>query len=54
MLRGVTGKKEATLIGYLVFDTSEECYEYNENACYIAANQQAAKRFLKTFFSSGL
>jgi hypothetical protein len=46
----MTGKNAATLIGYSVFDTSEECYEYNENACYIAANQQAAKRFLNTSF----
>ena len=29
----MTGKNEVTLIGYSVFDTSQECYEYNENAC---------------------
>lgn len=46
----MTAESEATLIGYSVFDTSQECYEYNENACYIAANQQAAKRFLNTSF----
>ena len=46
----MTEKNEATLIGYSVFDTGQECYEYNENACYIAANQPAAKRFLTTSF----
>ena len=43
----MTGKNEATLIGYSVFDTSEDCYEYNENACFIAATQQSAKQFLQ-------
>ncbi|MCX7388171.1 MAG: hypothetical protein NTX48_16020 [Planctomycetales bacterium] len=46
----MTAESESTWVGYSVFDTSEECYEYNENACYIAANQQAAKRFLNTSF----
>ena len=46
----MTEMNEATLIGYSVFDTGQECYEYNENACYIAANQPAAKRFLTTSF----
>jgi len=43
----MTGKNEATLVGYSVFDTSEQCYEYNENACYIAATEQSAKQFLQ-------
>ena len=34
------------LIGYSVFDTSQECYEYNENACFIASTRQAAEEFL--------
>jgi hypothetical protein len=34
------------LIGYSVFDTSQECYEYNENACFIASTRQAAQEFL--------
>ena len=34
------------LIGYSVFDTGEECYEYNENACFIASTRQAAQEFL--------
>jgi hypothetical protein len=44
---------DATEIGYSVFDTSEESYEYCENACYIAANPQTAKRFLDTSFFPG-
>ena len=43
----MTAGSEATGIGYSVFDTSEECYEYNENACFIAATQSSAKRFLE-------
>jgi hypothetical protein len=34
------------LIGYSVFDTSQECYSYNENACFIASTRQAAEEFL--------
>ncbi|MEZ6035809.1 MAG: hypothetical protein R3C17_22140 [Planctomycetaceae bacterium] len=49
----MTAESEATWIGYSVFDTSQECYEYNENACYIAANQKTAKRFLDTSFFPG-
>jgi len=44
---------EATRIGYSVFNTSQECYEYCENACYIAANPQTAKRFLDASFFPG-
>ena len=46
----MTAESEATWVGYSVFDTSQECYEYCEDSCYIAANQQAAKRFLNTSF----
>jgi len=49
----MTAESEATWIGYSVFDTSQECYEYCENACYIAANTQSAKRFLDTSFFPG-
>ena len=49
----MTAESEATWIGYSVFDTSQECYEYNENACCIAANTQSAKRFLDTSFFPG-
>ena len=33
-------------IGYSVFDTGEECYEYNEYACFIAATPESAQEFL--------
>ena len=49
----MTAESEATWVGYSVFDTSQECYEYNENACYIAANPETAKRFLDTSFFPG-
>ncbi len=49
----MTAGIDATRIGYSVFNTSEECYEYCENACYIAANLQTAKRFLDTSFFPG-
>ncbi|MEZ6032313.1 MAG: hypothetical protein R3C17_09495 [Planctomycetaceae bacterium] len=49
----MTAESEATWIGYSVFDTSQECYEYCENACYIASNTQSAKRFLDTSFFPG-
>ena len=35
-----------SLVGYSVFDTGQECYEYNENACFIAATQSSAQPFL--------
>ncbi len=33
------------LIGYSVFDKHEECYEYNEDACYVAATRELADAF---------
>jgi len=33
-------------IGYSGFILFEECYEYNENACFIAGNQNMAKQFM--------
>ena len=32
-------------VGYSVFETFEECYQYNENACFIAATRAAADVF---------
>ena len=32
--------RHRSLIGYSVYDIGEECYEYNENACYIAATSE--------------
>jgi hypothetical protein len=37
---------ETSWIGYSVFDTAEDCYAYNENACYIASTQQSAREFI--------
>jgi hypothetical protein len=35
-----------TLIGYSVFETFEECYQYNEDACFIASDRDGAEEFL--------
>ena len=40
-----------TQIGYSVFETFEECYQYNENACFIAATRLAAEAFMKNGFT---
>lgn len=34
------------LIGYSAFEYLEDCYEYNENACYIAGSAESLKSFL--------
>jgi len=35
------------IIGYSGFDVFEECYGYDEDACYIADTEAAAHRFMK-------
>ena len=35
------------IIGYSGFDVSEECYGYNENACYIADTEARAHGFMR-------
>ena len=35
-----------TVVGYSGFILFEECYEYNENACFIADNENLAKDFM--------
>lgn len=35
-----------SFIGYSVFDTGQDCYEYNENACFIASTRASAREFL--------
>ncbi len=45
-----TAENETT-IGYSVFETFEECYQYNENACFIADTVQNAQRFLAAGFT---
>ena len=35
------------IIGYSAFILYEECYEYNENACFLADSPESLKEFLK-------
>lgn len=35
-----------TLVGYSIFEVSEECWQYNENACFIADSRESAGVFL--------
>ena len=42
----MSAEDRTLLIGYSVFDTAQECYEYNENACFIASTLQSAEEFL--------
>ncbi|MCP4180697.1 MAG: hypothetical protein GY756_23300 [bacterium] len=39
--------KKQTIIGYSGFVLFEECYEYNENACFIAESKDKATQFMK-------
>ena len=43
--------KENTTIGYSVLETFEECYQYNENACFIADSIPGAERFMAAGFT---
>lgn len=38
------------IIGYSGFDPVEDCYEYNENSCYIADTPELAKKFIMNSF----
>ncbi len=40
-------KHEEAIIGYSGFIFFEDCYQYNENACYIASSKDLAKQFMK-------
>ena len=44
-------KDSDTHIGFSVFETFEECYQYNENACFIAATRSAAEAFLRNGYT---
>jgi hypothetical protein len=33
-------------VGYSVFEIFEECWQYNENACFIASTEAAARVFM--------
>ena len=41
-----TEKTSEITVGYSALRTSDECYEYNENACYIADTSDSLKEFL--------
>ena len=38
--------KSKTIIGYSGFIVYEECYEYNEDACFIADSKESARQFM--------
>ena len=40
-------KPNETVLGYSGFELFEECYGYNENACFIADTEAAAHRFMR-------
>jgi hypothetical protein len=40
-------KQSTDVIGYSGFDLLEECYEYNEDACYIADSVESAESFVE-------
>ncbi len=44
-------QESETVVGYAVFDTFEECYEYNENACMIADSLEDALAIMQRSFS---
>jgi len=37
---------ENILIGYSGFVLFDQCYEYNENACYLAESKESAIQFM--------
>lgn len=41
------------ILGYSGFDIFEECYGYNENACYIADDEASVERFMGGAADSG-
>jgi hypothetical protein len=45
-------KDNKIVIGFSGFSRLEECYEYNEDACFIADNKNTLKVFLDNCFSS--
>lgn len=45
-------KDNKIVIGYSGFNRLEECYEYNEDACFIADNKDTLKDFLDNCFTS--
>ncbi len=49
---GETGRRNQSkplsddIIGYSAYDPVEECYEYNENECYVADSPESLQKFL--------
>ena len=41
------GEQRESIIGYSGFETFEECYGYNENACFIADTAASAEKFMQ-------
>lgn len=44
-------QESETIVGYSVFEKFEECYQYNEDACFIADSRRSAETFLKNGYS---
>ena len=42
----MNNKDSKTTIGYSGFILYEDCYEYNENACYLADSKESARQFM--------
>jgi len=45
-------KQPENIFGYSGFILDEECYEYNENACFIAGTKSLAVEFMNNSFHS--
>ena len=41
----MSDESSGVCIGHSIFDTNEECYAYNEDACYVAATRESADVF---------
>jgi hypothetical protein len=46
-------EQNSPIIGYSGFDVFEECYGYDEDACYIADTEAAAHHFMQVASMSG-
>ena len=46
----MTTNENEPVIGYSGFEEFEECFEYNEDACFIAGTEAAADRFMQDAF----
>ncbi len=40
-------QESETVVGFSVFEKFEECYQYNEDACFIADSKKDAEAFLR-------